>query len=93
MRQLIASWWHGDGPSQDTDPSLEALGTVSPRWLLQYQQQDRVLFDGVTWTWPVTTKPRMGEAPGCGDRASSAAACLYTGAARGLRGTCRDSGV
>lgn len=82
MRRLIAHWWHGDGSWQDGDPSLASLGTVSPHWLLQRRQQDRVEFHGVAWTWPVTTKPRMGEAQDCGDRApSAAAACLHTGTA------------
>ena len=82
MRRLIAHWWHGDGSWQDGDPSLASLGTVSPHWLLQRSQQDRVEFHGVSWTWPVTTKPRMGEAQDCGDRApSAAAACVHTGTA------------
>lgn len=73
-------WWRGAGSGDVCAPPLDNLGSVSPLWLRQFRQQARVEFHGVAWTWPVTTKPRMGEAPGCGDRApSAAAACLHTG--------------
>ena len=79
MRRLIAHWWHGDGPWHRP---LAALGTVSPHWMRQYRQQDRVEFHGVSWTWPVTTNPHTGEARDCGERAPSvAAACVHTSTA------------
>jgi|TARA_R110000787_G_scaffold206590_3_gene316781 hypothetical protein len=36
----------------------KTMGRLSPRWLRQHRQSDRVEFHGVDWTWPVTTKVR-----------------------------------
>jgi hypothetical protein len=56
MWAAMGRWWRGTGSRTVFAPSLDDLGTVSTLWLRQHRQQDHGSFDGVTWTWPTTTK-------------------------------------
>lgn len=70
-------WW-ARAPAETT-PDLAMLGPVSADWLRQYRQQDRVMFHGVAWAWPVTATGQAGDRDG--ERPSSPAAGLHTGPA------------
>ena len=51
-----STWrWSGSQTSAPTSEAsaLDALGAMSPDWRRDQRQPQRVVFDGVAWTWPV----------------------------------------
>ena len=51
--QSSSTWrWSGSRTSAPTSEA-SALGAMSPDWRRDQRQRQRVVFDGVAWTWPV----------------------------------------